>query len=70
MTGEERLHGRGELPGQRPDRVGPPGHQHQHDRFPGGDQSLALRTALDIFADRSVVPAPGHARRPPRPRGP
>ena len=34
---------------------------------PGGD---ALRTVLDIFAERSVVPVPGHARRPPRPRGP
>src|SRR5580704_18186716 len=34
---------------------------------PGGD---ALRTVLDIFAERSVVPAPGQARRPPRPRGP
>ena len=35
---EERLHGRGELPGQPPDRVGPAGHQHQHDRLVGRDQ--------------------------------
>jgi DNA polymerase-1 len=34
---------------------------------PGGD---AVRTALDIFTERSVVPARGHARRPPRPHGP
>ena len=46
LAREERLHGRGELPGQWSDRVGTAGHQHQHHRFAGGHQD-AQQVLLD-----------------------